>query len=193
VAESTHDPVPASPLASWDLWHVARVAASLLVLMTAAYYVVVAFDNITNPSSNWPFVEGVISEDGVPAGSGFEWRAIDAEWFHVMAYVLIIAAETITGVALLLAGIAGIRRAAHPASWAHAQRLAVAGCVLGLAIYFFGFITVGGNWWVSYLNEEWNGIDPAFQNSVMTAFTLVLVLGVAAADRSSAADCAVHR
>ena len=63
-------------VAGWSVWRIARLAASLFVLMTAAYYLVVAFDNITNPvnpnASNWPFVQGVLSGDGVPADSGFQ-------------------------------------------------------------------------------------------------------------------------
>ena len=29
-----------------------------------------------------------------------------------------------------------------------------------------------------YLNSKWNGLEPAFQNSVMTALMMVLVTGV---------------
>ena len=67
----------------------ARVSASIFVLMVATYYLVVAFDDITNPvnpnGSNWPFVQGVISGDGVPADSGLQWRFINATWFQAIA------------------------------------------------------------------------------------------------------------
>ena len=65
-------------LNSWDLGRVLRSVASGAVLMQAAYFLVVAFDNITNPQSNWVFVQGVLSLDGVFENSGFEWRAINA-------------------------------------------------------------------------------------------------------------------
>ena len=87
-------------VSSWSVWRTARVVASLFVLMVAAYYTIVAFDNITNPvnpnGSNWPFVQGVLSGDGVPADSGFQWRFIDATWFQAIGYILIITGETIT-------------------------------------------------------------------------------------------------
>ena len=45
--------------------------------MVAAHYLVVGFDNITNPTnpnaSNWPFVQGVLSGDGVQA-DGDRWN-----------------------------------------------------------------------------------------------------------------------
>ena len=73
----------------WPFWRVARVVASAIVLMAAAYFLVVAFDNITNPTnpsgSNWPFVKGVLGGQGTPADNGFEWRFIDQTWFGVLA------------------------------------------------------------------------------------------------------------
>jgi predicted small integral membrane protein len=165
---------------------VLRGAASVLVLMTAAYYLLVAFDNITNPASNWAFVHGVLSEDGVVPDSGFQWRAIDATWFQVAGYVVIILIETLTGAVLLYAGSRGLRSLRGAAGWAAAQRWTFVGTTAGLAVFFLGFITVGGNWFVMYLNSKFNGLDPAFQNAVMTLLTAVFVLGVLIADRISA-------
>jgi hypothetical protein len=166
----------------WSVWRVARVVASLFVLMVALYYVVVAFDNITNPvnpnGSNWPFVKGVISGDGEPANTGFEWRFSNAAWFQAAVYVLVIAGESLAGITLLAAGIGGLRGSANCPRWSRAQRLTYVGGLLGLAVFFMGFTTVGGNWYIMFLNRKWNGLDPAFQNSVMTAMMLVLVTGV---------------
>jgi predicted small integral membrane protein len=160
----------------------ARVVTSLFVLMVAAYYLVVGFDNITNPTnpnaSNWPFVQGVLSGDGVPADSGFEWRFIDATWFQAAAYIGVMTAETVTGILLLVAGIKGLRASRTCPRWAHAQKWTYAGGILGLAVFFFGFMVVGGNWFIMYLNSKWNGLEPAFQNSVMTMLMLILVTGV---------------
>lgn len=166
-------------LGSWSVWRMARVCTSIFVLMVAAYYLVVAFDNITNPvnpnASNWPFVQGVLSGDGVPADSGFGYRFISAEWFQVLSYIGIIAGETITGILLLVAGILGLRRSRFHSQWGSAQKWTYAGGTVGLGVFFLGFITIGGNWFIMYLNSTWNGMEPAFQNSVMTAFMLVLV------------------
>ena len=114
-----------------------RLITSLFILMVAAYYLVVGFDNITNPTnpnaSNWPFVQGVLSGDGIPADSD---------------------------------------------RWNNAQKLTFLEGFLGLGVFFFGFMVVGGNWFIMYLNSKWNGLEPAFQNSVMTITTLILTVGV---------------
>lgn len=169
-------------VANWSVWRVARIVASIFVLMTASYYLVVGFDNITNPTnpngSNWPFVQGVLSGDGVPADSGFEWRFIDATWFQAAGYVMIMTLETVTGILLLIGGLLGLRRSGATVSWGKAQRWTYAGGTVGLTVFFFGFITVGGNWFIMYLNSKWNGLAPAFQNSVMTALTLIFVTAV---------------
>jgi predicted small integral membrane protein len=171
----------------WSFWRLARIVAAVVVLMAAAYYLVVAFDNITNPTnptgSNWPFVEGVLSGEGTPPDNGFEWRFIDATWFHVLAYIGIIAGETLAGILLLIGGIAGIRRSARASSWEPGQRWTLIGGAVGLLVFFFGFIVVGGNWFVMYENSKWNGLEPAFQNTVTTMLALLLVLGAAVGGR----------
>lgn len=170
----------------WDLARVLRSVASGAVLMQAAYFLVVAFDNITNPQSNWVFVQGVLSLDGVFDNSGFEWRAINAHWFHVVAYIGLIAMETLTGILLTWAGVVGLKHATDRIGWGNAQRLTMLGVTTGLLVFFFGFITVGGNWFVMYLNSKWNGLDPAFQNTTTTFLTALLVLGVLVFDRFDA-------
>lgn len=169
-------------MAPWSVWRMARIAASLFVLMVASYYVVVAFDNITNPvnpnASNWPFVQGVISGDGVPADSGFGWRFVDATWFQALCYAGVVAAECITGALLVIAGVRGIRTAGAGSRWGDAQKWTFAGGIVGLALFFFGFMVVGGNWFIMYLNSKWNALEPAFWSAVMTMFMVLLVIGV---------------
>ena len=179
----------AEEYSSWPVWRVARAATSLFVLMVATYYLVVSFDNITNPinpnASNWPFVKGVLSGDGVPADSGFEWRFIDATWFQALSYIGIITMESLAGVTLLIAGVLGLRSTGSPRQWDHAQRWTYLGGVIGLTVFFFGFMVVGGNWFIMYLNSTWNGMEPAFQNTVTTLGMLVLVTGVMIGGRLS--------
>lgn len=93
----------------------------------------------------------------------------------MLSYVGIIAGETLTGLLLLVAGILGLRRSRSCPRWGGAQKWTYAGGTLGLAVFFLGFMAIGGNWFIMYLNSKWNGLEPAFQNSVMTVFMLVLV------------------
>jgi predicted small integral membrane protein len=169
-------------MGTWSVWRIARVITSLFILMVGSYYLVVGFDNITNPTnpngSNWPFVQGVLSGDGVPADSGFEWRFIDATWFQAAAYIGIMATETLTGIILLIAGVRGLRASATGHGWGRVQKWTFAGGFLGLTVFFFAFMVVGGNWFIMYLNSKWNGLAPAFQISVMTMLMLILTAAV---------------
>ena len=105
-------------------------------------------------ASNWPFVQGVLSGDGVPADIGFQWRFIDATWFQAASYIGIMTLETITGIVLLIAGITWLRASATSDRWNHAQKLTFIGGFLSLTIFFFGFMVVGGNWFIMYLNSK---------------------------------------
>lgn len=173
--------MPGEPVPTF--WRDARRFASVLVAMTAAYYLVVAVDNVTNPSSNWVFVQGVVSGDGVPPDSGFEWRFVDATWFQVVVYVMIIVGEAVAGAVLAVAAVSGWRTSADAIGWQRGQRLTLLGTAIGLGVFFLGFVTIGGNWWVMYLNSSWNGLQPAFQNSVLTLLTVVVVVVVAGLSR----------
>lgn len=162
----------------------ARGASSCISLLAASFYLVVAFDNITNPDSNWVYVKGVMSLDGVPAGSGFGWRAIHASPVFAIAYVGVICGEVFAGALMGFGGFKGWQDKGHHDDWLGAQRATLLGGMIGLGVFFFGFIVVGGNWFVMYLNQKWNGLEPAFQTSVLTLLSLIVVLQVAAGGRS---------
>lgn len=172
-------PAPADPSRDEDaaqgpLWRYVRATSCAVTLMTALYFLLVAFDNLSNPGSNWEFVKGVLAGDGTPPDDGFEWRGIHATWFAVLAYVLIIAGETVAGVLLAFGGVRGLLHLRRPGRWEREQRAVFAGGVVGLLVFFLGFLVIGGNWFVMYLNDKWNGMQPAFQNTVVVLFTLVL-------------------
>ena len=169
-------------VSGWSVWRTARVATSVVVLIVASYYLLVGFDNITNPTnpavSNWPFVRGVMSGEGVPPDNGIAWRFIDATWLQACAYIMVMVLETLTGILLLVAGVKGLRTSVNSARWREAQVLTFAGGALGLLLFFFGFIVIGGNWFIMYLNSEWNGMEPAFQISMLTMGMLILTTAV---------------
>jgi predicted small integral membrane protein len=38
-----------------------------------------------------------------------------------------------------------------------------------------GFVTVGGEWFQMWKSTAWNGLDPAFRNSVLALAGLILI------------------
>ena len=42
-------------------------------------------------------------------------------------------------------------------------------------LFFGGFITIGGEWFQMWKSATWNGLAPAFRNSVLALFGIVLL------------------
>mgnify|MGYP003348011021 FL=1 len=55
-------------------------------------------------------------------------------------------------------------------------------------VFFLGFMVVGGNWFVMYENATWNGLDPAFQNTVTTLLAMLMVMATAVEGRRADGD-----
>jgi predicted small integral membrane protein len=50
-----------------------------------------------------------------------------------------------------------------------------------IVLFFGGFIAAGGEWFQMWRSTAWNGLEPAFRNSVLAALTLVLIHSTAPA------------
>jgi predicted small integral membrane protein len=56
-----------------------------------------------------------------------------------------------------------------------ARQVATLGLLMIVALFAGGFIAVGGEWFAMWQSTEWNGLQPALQNTILAAFALVLV------------------
>lgn len=143
---------------------VVRTAKVLLVLLIGLFSLLVGIDNVIDYGTNYAFVQHVMSMDTVFPSSTLTWRAITSPALHHAAYALIIAAELVTGALCVL----GARRLWHareaPALHFNAAKdIAVAGLVTGFALWFFGFMTIGGEWFQMWQSQTWNGQEAAFR------------------------------
>jgi predicted small integral membrane protein len=137
-----------------------RVCKTLLVAACALHWTLVAFNNVVDYGTNLQFVQHVLSMDTVfPADRGSA-RAIHSDLVHHAGYCLIIATE-MTAAVLCWLGAARSWRAASVAAWRAASSTAVIGITLAMILFFTGFITVGGEWFMMWQSSQWNGVDPA--------------------------------
>ena len=67
----------------------------------------------------------------------------------------------------------GRRATPAPQTTTRQKDVAVAGLVCGLALWFFGFLTVGGEWFQMWQSKTWNGEEAAFR--FVTCIGLVLI------------------
>lgn len=155
---------------------IVRLSKTLLVLLVGLFALLVGVDNIIDYATNYAFVDHVMAMDTVFPDSTLKWRAITSPALHHAAYAVIIAIELATGV-LCVAGAARLwnARGASARSFNAAKDVAVAGLVCGFALWFFGFLTVGGEWFQMWQSPTWNGQEAAFRFVACIGIVLIFL------------------
>ena len=136
----------------------------------------VAFNNLTDYDSNYWFVVHVLKMDTTFPDNQGMWRAINASSLHHLLYWVIILVEIMIAV-LCWWGGARLFRAKHDAlKFNQAKGIAIAGLTLGIVLWFTGFITVGGEWFLMWQSDVWNGSQAAFRLIVVLGITLLYLV-----------------
>ena len=153
-----------------------RYAKIVMVLALAAFAFMVTFNNITDYGSNYAFVQHVLSMDTTFPDNAAIYRAITNPTLWHAGYWLIIAGEGLTFVLFLIGGIAmfGARRASA-AAFEASKKWAIAGATVGFHVWFFGFMVVGGEWFLMWQSDIWNGQDAAFKFYMAILGVLIFV------------------
>jgi len=147
-----------------------RLSKVVLVWSIALFASLAAFNNLTDYDSNFVIISHVLKMDTTfPDNKGL-WRAIESPLIHHMAYYLIILIEIIIAVLCWLGGFRLYKNIKEPASFNQAKRLAILGLTLGFILWFTGFMTIGGEWFLMWQSEVANGQQAAFR--------LVMIIGI---------------
>ncbi|MBT2394949.1 DUF2165 domain-containing protein [Streptomyces sp. ISL-100] len=149
-------------------------AATVLVATVALYMALVAFGNITDFGTNQEFVRHVLAMDTTFKDEDLMWRSIDSPTVHNIAYIAIIAWETVAALVLIVA-TAQWARALRGGEFGRARRVATLGLLMVLLLFGAGFIAVGGEWFAMWQSDDWNGLDAATRNFLVAGLTLVVV------------------
>ena len=153
---------------------VVRLSRILLLAAIAPWLSLVAFGNLTDYGSNWPFVQHVLAMDTIFPGAGIHYRAITSPLLQHLAYGLIIATETLAAVLCWLGVWRLWRTRAAPAVVFHrAKRMSVLGLTIGIMLWLGGFIAVGGEWFGMWMSTQWNGLESAFRFVAVLLVALV--------------------
>jgi predicted small integral membrane protein len=157
--------------------NVVQLCQILFVALIGAFALLVAYNNLRDPASNLRLVEHVLAMDSVFPDTRLKDRAITSPLVHRIAFWLIVAAEGATGL-LCLAGAAILARMhGSGAEEFHAAKgVAFAGLGLGFAVWFGGFMVVGGQWFASWQSKQWSGRESAFMfySAIGIAFLALL-------------------
>jgi len=153
---------------------IVRLSKLLLLATVALWISLVAFGNLTDYGSNWPFVQHVLAMDTIFPHAGIHYRAIHSPLLQRAAYALIIAIESLVAVLCWL-GTWRLWRArrAGAAAFHRAKRMAVLGLAVGVALWLGGFVAIGGEWFGMWMSSQWNGIASAFRFAIVLLAVLL--------------------
>ena len=167
--------------ANWQGLGTLPMVAAAMVFLNGLYISIVAFGNITDFGTNQAFVQHVLAMDttnfGAEPGTDLDddvmWRAIESETLQDIAYLGLIAWESAAAMVLMAATVFWVRE--RGTGYRVARRVSTIGLLMLIALFFGGFIVIGGEWFQMWKSAEWNGLDPAFRNTALAAFTLLSV------------------
>lgn len=149
---------------------VTRLSKVLLVWAVALFSSLVAFNNLTDYDSNFSLVSHVLRMDTTFPNNKGLWRAIESPTAHHIAYGLIILSEIVIAALCWLGGFRLYRTIHNPVSFNQAKKWAILGLVSGFLLWFTGFMTIGGEWFLMWQSEIANGQQAAFR--------LVMIIGI---------------
>jgi predicted small integral membrane protein len=156
---------------------ITRMAKILLLCALALFHSLVAFNNITDFNSNYQFVRHVLMMDSTFSANHAHWRAIGVPAIHVAFYVGIIAWEAVTAVLLWWGSVRLFRAARESAvAFSAARRIPILGLTLSMLMWLVAFLCVGGEWFLMWQSQAWNGQQEAFRMFVVVALVLLILM-----------------
>jgi predicted small integral membrane protein len=151
------------------------VAATVMTSVLALYMLLVLFGNVTDFGTNREFVQHVLAMDTTFHDPHVTWRAITNPALQDAVYVCVIIWEALTTAVLVYAVVMWGFAFRRSSSFEHARRFTTLGLLMIVALFAGGFIAIGGEWFAMWQSTQWNGLQPALQNTILAAFALVLV------------------
>ena len=140
-----------------------RLIKILLSLTVGSYISLVCFNNITDYASNFQFVHMVAKMEDTFSFSTNSWRSIQNTGLHHALYVVIIGWELAIAGCLIFGAYKMFKALKSPnAEFKEAKKFTGLGFALGIILWFFVFITVGGEWFLMWQSTKWNAQSNAF-------------------------------
>ncbi len=157
-----------------------RMAVAALATITGFYYLFVAFTNCVDTDTNRNGVAAVLSMKATIHHPGTDWRAITNGNVALVAYILVVIWEFLIAFVLLAAGgVWGRVLTGRPrrlrAGLDVAVKLSSLGWTMAVLLFAGGFLTVGGEWFRMWANDDVNASSAALQNFLIAGVGLILV------------------
>ena len=150
-----------------------RLSKTVMVLAFAFYASLVALNNLTDYDSNFVLVTHVLTMDTTLPDNNGLWRAIESPVIHHIVYGFIIFTEIVIAGLCGLGGFRLFQNIEQPIAFNQAKKLAILGLTLGFILWFTGFMTIGGEWFLMWQSEVANGQQAAFRLVMIIIATLI--------------------
>jgi predicted small integral membrane protein len=155
---------------------IVRLAKIILSLTLGLFCLLVAFDNVIDPGTNYAFVQHVLSMDSTFAENGLKYRAMTTPIAWQIAFAAIVAAEALAGVLFVVGAVVLWRvRLSGADAFNKAKGYAIAAATLAFLVWFLGFMVVGGEWFEMWQSKIWNGQEAAFRFYISVLVVLVFI------------------
>ena len=155
---------------------IVRLSKALLVLMIGLFALLVGIDNVIDYDSNFIAVQHVMSMDTTFPDSTLKWRSITNPSLHHAGFGLIIALELVTGILCFWGALRLWHSRRAPATAFNASKdLAIVGLICGFALWFFGFLVIGGEWFQMWQSKTWNAQQAAFRITACIGIVLIFL------------------
>jgi predicted small integral membrane protein len=153
-----------------------RRCKGALVAAISFFFFIVALDNLTDYGSNFQFVRHVLSMDDTFPGNAEMWRALPYAPVYHLFYLTIILTES-TCCAVCGYGAWRLFKASTQSAEAfyEAKVIASVGVTLSLMLWLVAFLTIGGEWFLMWQSEHWNGQAAAFRMFGIEGLILVFL------------------
>ena len=179
----TNPSAPTTDARRWHLLGSLPFVVLVLVAINAVFIALVAFGNMTDYATNYAFVQHVLSMDttnfGGKPGEGLDpdimWRAITSPVVWNIAYIAIIVWETLAALALISGAVLLVRGLIRGRGYRSAKAISTIGLLMIVVLFYGGFIAVGGEWFGMWRSTQWNGLDTALRDGLLSAVTLILI------------------
>lgn len=150
-----------------------RLSKVVMLFAFALYTALVAIGNLTDYDSNFSIVEHVLRMDTTFPDNRVMWRAIESSSLHHVAYRFIIFSEILIALLCCVGGLRLLQKLNDPVGFDQVKNCAILGLMLGFILWFTGFMTIGGEWFLMWQSNVANGQEAAFRLVVIISLMLI--------------------
>jgi len=153
-----------------------RYCKIALTASNGLFLLLVVFNNLTDYGSNLLYIQNVLNMSTTFEGNAGMWRAIENPFIHWLFYATIILWEVVSLGAITYGSVKLWKaRKESPKVFAEAKQWAVVGLTLSMLQWYVAFISIGGEWFLMWQSETWNGQDAAMRMFLMMAVCLLFL------------------